>query len=184
LVTCAPGFCAPVASAGAAQKLKGPACPSSTTGLVMKKRAVCLATSRVVEAQASTRISASYRATDPGLPEPADLFRGCLGLRADSIRWTRSASEGDTPRMRAVSRRVGNSVLIVTRCLILFHHFPFKPVGHLMWVEADRTANAEKWDSVVFYLFVYGSYGDTEQISQFFDREGLVLRTQPFGEGH
>src|SRR4029077_2515590 len=159
-------------------------CPSSTTGLVMKKRPVCLATSRVVEAQALTRISASYRATDPGLPEPAELSRDCLGLRADSIRSTRSASEGDTPRMRAVSRRVGNSVLIVTRCLILFHHFPFKPVGHLMWVEADRTANAEKCDSVVFYVFVHGLYGDTEQISQFFDREGLVLRTQPFGEGH
>jgi len=153
-------------------------------GLVRKKRAVCLATSRVVEAQASTRTSASYRTTDPGLPEPEGLFRGCLGLRADSIRWTRSASEGDTPRMRAVSRRVGNGVLIVTRCLILFDHFPFKPVSHLMWVEADRTANAEKWDSVVFYLFVHGSYGDTKQISQFFNREGFVLRTQPFGKGH
>ena len=86
--------------------------------------------------------------------------------------------------MRAVSRRVGNSVLIVTRCLILFHHFPFKPVGHLMWVEADRTANAKKWDPVVLYLLVHGSYGDTKQISQFFDREGFVLRKQPFAKGH
>lgn len=117
MLICAPCFCAPVASAGAAQKLKGPACPSSTTGLVMKKRAVCLATPGVVEAQASTRISASYRTTDPGLPETAGLCRGCLGLPADSIRWTHSASVGDTPRMRAVSRRVGNGVLIVTRCL-------------------------------------------------------------------
>ena len=104
---CAPGFCAPVASTGAAEKLKGPACPSSTTGLVMKKRAVCLATSCVVEAQTSTRISASYRTTDPGLPEPADLFRGCLGLRLDSMRRTRSASEGDTPRMRASLEGLG-----------------------------------------------------------------------------
>ena len=105
--------------------------------MVMKKRAVCLATSCVVEAQTSTRISASYRTTDPGLPEPADLFRGGLGLRLDSMRRTRSASEGDTPRMRAVSRRVGNGVLTVIRCLISFDHFPFKPVGDLMWVEAD-----------------------------------------------
>ena len=88
-------------------------------------------------AQASNSEWERYRTTDPGLPEPEDLFRGCLGLRLDSMRWTRSASEGDTPRMRAVSRRVGNGVLIVTRCLILFDHFPFKPVGHLMWVEAD-----------------------------------------------
>jgi hypothetical protein len=49
-----------------------------------------------------TRIQASnsewerYRTTDPGLPEPEDLFRG-VTLRGDSIRWTRSASEVDTP---------------------------------------------------------------------------------------
>jgi hypothetical protein len=124
----------------------------------MKKRAVCLATSGVVEAQTSTRISASYRTTDPGLPEPTALS-GLCGPGADSIRWTRSASEGDTPRMRAVSRRVGNGVLIVTRGLILFDHFPFEPVSHLMWVESDRTANAnaEKTDSVVFYFLVHGS---------------------------
>jgi hypothetical protein len=53
-----------------------------------------------------------------------------------------------------------------------------------MWVEPDRTPNAKKRDPVVFYLFVHGSYGDTEQTSQFFDREGFVLRTQPFGKGH
>ena len=65
--------------------------------------------------------------TDPGLPEPDDVLRGCLGLRAESIRWTRSASEGETPRMRAVSRRLGNSVLIVTRRLMLSDYFSIRP---------------------------------------------------------
>src|SRR5579872_7329933 len=71
-------------------------------------------------------------------------------MGADSIRWTRSASEGGAPRMPAVSRRLGNGVLIVTRGLMLFGHFPFQPVSHLMRVEPDRTANAEKRDSVVY----------------------------------
>jgi hypothetical protein len=106
------------------------------------------------------------------------------GLLLESIRRTRSACNGDTPRMRAVSRRLGKGVLIVTRYLMLFGHFPFQPVSHLMRVEADRTPNAEKWDPVVFYFFVHGSYGDTKQISQFFYREGLVFRTQPLGRGH
>src|ERR1700756_458674 len=101
-------------------------CPRSRTGLVVKVRGVPFATSYVVVPEASNSRWASYRTTDPGLPEPADLFRGCLGRRLASMRWTRPASEGDTPRMRAVSRRVGNGVLIVTRCLILFDHFPFQ----------------------------------------------------------
>lgn len=77
----------------------------------------------MAEAQISNSEWASYRMTDPGLPEPDDLFRDRLGLRAASIRWTRSASEVDTLRMRAVSRRLGNGVSTVTRCLILFDHF-------------------------------------------------------------
>jgi hypothetical protein len=42
--------------------------------------------------QASNSEWTSYRMTDPGLPEPEDLFRG-VTLRGDSIRWTRSTSE-------------------------------------------------------------------------------------------
>jgi hypothetical protein len=106
------------------------------------------------------------------------------GLLSESIRRTRSACDGDTPRMRAVSRRLGNGVLMVTRFPMLFDHFPFQPVSHLMRVETDRTANAEKWNPVVFYLFVHGPYSDTKQISQFFDREGFVLRAQPLSKGH
>ena len=53
-----------------------------------------------------------------------------------------------------------------------------------MRIEANRTANPEKWDPVVFYLFVYGAYGDTKQISQFLDPEGFVSRTQSFGKSH
>lgn len=42
------------------------------------------------------------------------------GLLSESIRRTRSASDGETPRIREVSRRLGNGVLIVTRWLTLF----------------------------------------------------------------
>jgi hypothetical protein len=72
----------------------------------------------MIRIQASNSEWERYRTTDPGLPEPEDLFRG-VTLRGDSIRWTRSASEVDTPRMRAVSRRLGNGVLIVIRRLML-----------------------------------------------------------------
>src|SRR5580698_4130124 len=53
-----------------------------------------------------------------------------------------------------------------------------------MRVEANRTPNPKKWNPVAFHFFVHSPYGDTEQISQFFDPEGLILRTQPFGKGH
>jgi hypothetical protein len=119
-VTCAPAFCALFVWRSSSTKTEGPADSSGATGLLTKTRAVRSEASWMTRAQTSTSEWERYRTTDPGLPEPEDLFRGCVTLRGDSIRWTRSASEVDTLRMRAVSRRLGNSVLIVIRCFMLF----------------------------------------------------------------
>lgn len=67
--------------------------PSSTTGLIRKERREGSRLLIFLEADASNLQWASYRTTDSGLPEPDDPFRGCLTLRGDSNRWTRSASE-------------------------------------------------------------------------------------------
>ena len=69
-----------IEEAATTQKTEEQASPSSTTGSVRRKRSVARRR-RLSRSKASNSESATYRATDSGLPEPEDLFRGCLTLR-------------------------------------------------------------------------------------------------------